>query len=102
MRFQFYLLEQGNQGVPVLSPVGPEFEQTVNNTMGTLKEDAVVVVENRFHEIVSERHSDSGQIILINPTLGEPPGSIIAVEVIAPYSQQKKLQWAWTDGSFLT
>jgi hypothetical protein len=99
MRFQFYRLAQGSQGAPVLSAVGPEFERTVNNTMGTLREDAIADAEARFTEVVRNRQPGDGQIVLLTTTLGEPPGSVVAVEVIDSMPGRTRLQWAWSDGS---
>lgn len=99
MQFQFYVLAQGNEGIPVLSPVGPGFERTVNDTMGTLRQDAMADAEARFAEVANNRQPGEGQIILMTTTLGEPPGSVIAVEVIDPHPRQRRLQWAWSDGS---
>lgn len=99
MRFQFYLLASGDMGVPALSPVGPEFELLVNNTMGTLREDAIARAEAMFSGIVRDRQPGDGQIVLMTTTLGEPPGAIIAVEAIDPIPRQRRLQWAWSDGT---
>ncbi len=99
MQFQFYMLAQGDQGVPVLSPVGLGFERTVDNTMGTLRKDAIADAEARFAELIRSHQPGEGQIVLITATLGEPPGSVIAVEVIDSFPGHRRLQWAWSDGS---
>lgn len=99
MRFQFYSLAEGELGAPVVTPVGDEFERTVNNTMGSLQADAIADAEARFAHLVRNRHSGDGQIVLMSPMLGEPPGSIIAVEVVDPLLRQARLQWAWHDGT---
>lgn len=99
MRFQFFILAQGNLGAPILSPVGEEFERKVNNTMRSLREDAIADAEARFAEVVRNRQPGDGQIVLLTPTLSEPPGAILALEVIDPMLKKARLQWAWHDGS---
>jgi hypothetical protein len=99
MRFQFFILAQGNVGAPILSPVGKEFERKVDGTMGSLREDAIADAETRFAEVVKNRQPGDGQIVLMTPTLGEPPGAILALEVIDPLLKKARLQWAWHDGT---
>lgn len=99
MRFQFYLLAQGEFGAPTLAPVGEEFERTVSNTIGSLPADAIADAETRFAEVVRNRQPGDGQLLLLTPTLGEPPGVVIAVEVVNPLLRQARLQWAWHDGT---
>lgn len=99
MRFQFYIMAQGDLGAPVLTPIGEEFERNVDGTMGTLQADAIADVETRFAKVVRNRQPGDGQLLLLTPTLGEPPGVVIAVEVVDPHLRQARLQWAWHDGA---
>jgi hypothetical protein len=92
-------LFSGAQGCPELVAVGDVFERTVNMTVGTLRANAIAECEKRFAEVVKNRQPGDGQIVLFTSTLGQPPGSIIAVEVVDSIPQERKLQWAWSDGT---
>jgi hypothetical protein len=86
--------------LPALAPISEEFEFMVDNAMGTLPEEAREAINARFQMIVRNTIlGDAGQVVLFTTTLGEPPGSIIAVEAIDPMPRSpRRLQWAWGAG----
>lgn len=98
MRFQFYMMTPADNGYAGITPIGQIFEREINNTMGTLLQDAVAEFDVVFQQLVAQRQSGDGQIVLWC-SIGEPPGSIVAVEVISQFAGRRVLQWTWHDGS---
>lgn len=94
MRFQFFEIAMGNQAMPELRTVSPEFDIMVSNVMGGDAAAAREAIEHHFQQIV-DTESSSGQVLLFTRTLGEPPGSIIAVETVDTYNR-RRLTWAWS------
>jgi hypothetical protein len=101
MIFKFVMLCNGDNGKLKLTSISDEFEIAVSNMMGKTKADARAECEEKFQELVNSRHNnqiDNGQILLFTSTIGDPPGSIIATELITS-SEKHELTWNWHDGS---
>jgi hypothetical protein len=95
------MISAGAENLPRLTPLGEEFEYMANKSLAALPEDAKEGINARFQMIMRNRHpGETGQVVLFTTTLGEPPGSIIAAEVIdrMPHSP-RRLQWAWGEQS---
>ena len=97
MRFQFYLLSAGSEGQATLKPLGHEFEQVAVQSMKDLSEEARTAVEARFQMLSKNRQpGESGQIVLFAPLLGDPPGVIVAAELVEHFPRSpRRLQWTW-------
>lgn len=74
MRFQFYTLEAGSCALPELREIaGSEIE--------CRHEESLAAVAAQFHRLVAEKPSLSN-VVVISPTLGDPPGMVIAAELV--------------------
>ena len=71
----FYRLEPGRLNQPLLAQFRAASFQGV--TAGTVRQQ----VEIRFRELVAN-DPDLPRVVVIAPTLGDPPGEIIAVELL--------------------
>lgn len=102
MRFEFYIVEAGPQASIQLREI-----QTAR--LEASREDAVQAVNDRFQELVSS-NPEIGSFVVVSPTLGEPPGTIVAAEYIHAWPDQirkrqgrpqRKLAWVVDDSTGL-
>jgi hypothetical protein len=78
MRFEFYLVESGEQAFTQLRHIqSADMEAVVVGSMA----EATAAVESRFQELVSG-NPQIGQIVVACPIMGDPPGRIVAVEAL--------------------
>jgi hypothetical protein len=101
MRFQFYRLAAGVENQPVLQPFGHEFEQVAIQSIKDLSDEARTAVEARFQMLSKNRQPDeAGQIVLFASKLGDPPGVIVAAELVETFPRStRKLQWTWGESA---
>lgn len=95
MQFEFYIVEAGEQASTQLRHIQSADVQAV--VVGSMA-DARAAVENRFCELVSS-NPDLGQIVVVCPIMGDPPGRIVAVETLftaAPRIAARLRRLCWT------
>jgi|GEM_PF-4857470 len=74
MRFEFYIIEQGAQ-------VTVRFRELEAARVEAPPDSAVDVVNSRFRELVAS-NPELGSMIVVSPSMGEPPGVVVAAECI--------------------
>jgi hypothetical protein len=83
MRLRLYVIEEGNQAMP---------EFRCLEEMQATPDDAVAMVEDRFRLLLLNEPRIGNVFVL--SSLGEPPGSIIAAELLSPLPKvPRQLRW---------
>jgi hypothetical protein len=72
MQFEFYQVEAG-EGASV------ELRHIASADLEAFANEAKAAVERRFDELVGS-NPDIGRLVVISPTIGDPPGAIVATE----------------------
>jgi len=94
MRFEFYIVEAGEfAAVQVRHLQSANIELATGGSMA----EGRAAVEQRFQELVSS-NPDIGQIMVVCPTIGDPPGVVVATELVftaVPTGRTGRRQLAW-------
>lgn len=80
MRFEFYFVEAGPQA-------SIQLREIESARLEASQKDAIQKVNDRFQDLVSS-NPEIGNVIVVSPTLGEPPGTIVAAEYIHAWPRQ--------------
>lgn len=72
MRFEFYQIEAGVNAAVQLRHI-------LSANCEAFPHEAKATVERRFGDLVGS-NPDIASLVVISPTIGEPPGAIVAVE----------------------
>ncbi len=99
MRFEFFIVEAGLQAAIQLRRLeSADFETQI----GTPLADARALADHRFADLIASNPA-IGQIVVISPTIGELPGTVVAVEIAFTRgariaANHRRLQWATEEG----
>ena len=99
MRFEFYIVEAGPQAAIQLRHLQ---NADLETPIGTSLVDARAIADHRFAELVGS-NPRIGQIIVVSSTIGELPGTIVAVEVVFTSGARiaathRRLKWVTEEG----
>lgn len=99
MRFEFYIVEAGPQAAIQLRHLQ---NADLETQIGMPLADTRALAERRFAELVGS-NPRIGQIIVVSSTIGELPGTVVAVEVVFTSGARiaathRRLTWATEEG----
>ena len=95
MTFEFYELIAGTFAMPELRHI-EDMRIELPWSEADNKKSKQSAIEKKFDELVSQ-YPDIGLILVISPTLGRPPGAIMAAELSKATRSARELKWLHED-----